>query len=439
MFLTNKYITCLLLFIQALSARPTPTQTCTLTCNSNCITCVEIDDTNLVTLDVSACKNDPLSWMACGECTAMESCDGSPEGIKCNEVLRASYYVSPASLESGFITVQVHDGKIAGNVDCDDEHEVCYGGSGTSCGTISGVCNFDIPLSSCPPAQPVEAPAPSPSGGDFYGDEQSIPCSSDSDCLSLPCGQGKCLEGSCTIVVLPEGTVCREAVDLCDEAEVCNGFTPFCPFEDAKKSGTICRYAVDLCDADDVCDGINDACFDQKQPAGTVCRPTQYGTDGTTCDVPETCSGVDNECPSDAFSPQGTVCRDTQDLCDVADTCSGDSVACPSDLRNDHAITMKCANTCYLCGASPSELTTNRGGSSMLGGCTIGKCREFVVLPWPECEHTCANAVCDNNRGLSNIAHYSCDKNNGQWRCMDKTDIIPGTDFPLCPLWVLSG
>lgn len=454
MFLT-KFTTYLFLFMQACSARPVA-EPCTLTCDTTCVTCTSLDTNGLVTLDLSTCKDgNTLSWLACGSCASLNSCDGTVDGLKCNELTTVRYYVDPND-ESGILRVQIHDGRMAGNVDC--TQELCYGGSGNSCGAVSGVCNFEIPLSSCPPAD------------DFTGDEQSIVCTSDSDCLSLPCGEGKCITGFCEIVPSSSGTVCRVAGDLCDEPEVCNGVSPFCPMEDVKKPiGTICRAAVDLCDVEDTCDGVTDSCVDVKAasgtvcrpsvgacdvqdtcdgfsdtcqdvkvPGGTVCRPAVYGLDGTSCDIPESCSGIDNDCPSDEFRSAGYVCRSPQDACDVSDMCSGTSATCPEDLRNDYATSMKCANTCYTCGAVQSDFTQNKGGVSMLGGCTIGKCTQFVALAWPECVNTCANRICDNYRGLSNIAHYTCDKNNGKWVCADKTDISSSTSFPICPPWYSS-
>lgn len=427
MFLTN-YL--LYLFILSTNSRPVPSSTCTLTCDTTCIQCTDFDvSSGIVSLDVSSCKGSSLSWLACADCQSMNECDGTPENMKCNSVTSVSYYVNP---NQETIHVQVHDGVMAGNVDCDQEQ--CFGGSGTSCGTISGVCNFEIPISTCP----INDAKPSPSPDDGY-DEQSIPCTSDDECISAPCGQGVCVSGFCSILTLPQGTVCRPAIDLCDADDVCDGLSIFCPDEDMKQpNGTVCRASLGLCDIDDTCDGVSDTCSDIKKSNETVCRPAIVGVDGTTCDAPEMCSGLDNDCPNDEFLPANTTCRSRQDLCDVPDTCSGITSACPSDLRKDHAISMKCGDTCYTCGALPSEYTRNRGGASMLGGCTIGKCAKFVALPWPECEYTCATSMCDNNRELSNIAHYNCNKNDGIWGCTDKTDIAASIDIPLCPFWLVG-
>src|SRR4029453_10198799 len=49
------------------------------------------------------------------------------------------------------------------------------------------------------------------------------------------------------------------------------------------------------------------------------------------CDVAESCDGVSNACPADAFAPATTVCRPPANPCDVAENCTGSSVSCPAD------------------------------------------------------------------------------------------------------------
>ena len=57
-----------------------------------------------------------------------------------------------------------------------------------------------------------------------------------------------------------------------------------------------------------------------------VCR----GSAGI-CDVAETCDGITDNCPADAFQPASTVCRASADTCDIAENCTGSSAACPAD------------------------------------------------------------------------------------------------------------
>lgn len=427
----NKLFTTYLLFNTYLfNARPV-VPAC-LTCETDCVKCTglqSIDGANLVTLDMSSCKNgDTMSWMCCQSCNEIDTCDGSVNGLKCDELTQVSYFVDPSV---DVLTVQVHDGRLAGDVDCSAGG--CCGGSGTSCGTVSGVCNFAIDLSSCPRDE-------GEGGGEVeQGDVvDPIQCFRDDQCSAPPCGVASCVNNQCVTVPKPQNTICRAAADVCDQPEVCDGSSLFCPLEDVKYgSETVCRPSAGVCDVAETCDGVSDGCgLDVKRGSETVCRPAVMGTDGTTCDIAEVCDGVEDTCPLDRFKGLGDVCRPSADPCDVADVCSGTSSACPSNLRNDYATTFKCANTCYLCGVEPTEIAKNKGGASMLGECTFGKCDEYVVLPWPECENQCVNRLCPNNRGLSNIAHYKCNEDTGSWSCMDKTDVGSSTPMPVCPFWM---
>src|SRR5438093_577621 len=60
--------------------------------------------------------------------------------------------------------------------------------------------------------------------------------------------------------------------------------------------------------------------------AGLVCRSS-----AGPCDVTETCTGADGNCPADAFQPSNFQCRPETGACDVAETCSGSGPACPAD------------------------------------------------------------------------------------------------------------
>jgi len=105
------------------------------------------------------------------------------------------------------------------------------------------------------------------------------------------------------------------------------------------------------------CDGLSNDCpADAFQPATVACRPAAgvcdvaESCDGTSaacpadakgtavcraaagvCDVAESCDGVHDDCPADAVQPAGSVCRAAADVCDLAETCDGSAVACPPD------------------------------------------------------------------------------------------------------------
>eukprot|EP00756_Hemistasia_phaeocysticola_P059794 Hpha_TRINITY_DN3673_c0_g1::TRINITY_DN3673_c0_g1_i1::g.983::m.983 len=234
--------------------------------------------------------------------------------------------------------------------------------------------------------------------------------------------------------------VCRTVVSAadgttCDLPESCDGTNNDCP-KDLFINGNVCRPSIGLCDEVETCSGTSNACpLDAKKPAETVCRAAVRGTDGTTCDATETCDGTSNECPEDDYLPAGTGCRAAADACDVADTCAGGtSKTCPADLRKDHGYIGKCAKACYVCAIDPAVIVLGNGRAYNLGGCGIGKCDNFVALPWPSCVSQCLPQKCENNRGLSNAGVHTCQKADGSWKCDYKVeggDVANGH----CPLW----
>src|SRR5262249_46462226 len=44
------------------------------------------------------------------------------------------------------------------------------------------------------------------------------------------------------------------------------------------------------------------------------------------------CDGVHDACPSDGFASASRVCRAVSDVCDVAETCTGGNADCPADV-----------------------------------------------------------------------------------------------------------
>ncbi|MGB8294590.1 MAG: fibronectin type III domain-containing protein [Polyangia bacterium] len=62
---------------------------------------------------------------------------------------------------------------------------------------------------------------------------------------------------------------------------------------------------------------------------GTLCRKA-----AGACDVAESCTGTDPNCPADGMVPPGTTCRPSIDSnqCDPDEVCTGTSVSCPTDV-----------------------------------------------------------------------------------------------------------
>lgn len=97
----------------------------------------------------------------------------------------------------------------------------------------------------------------------------------DGFCCNVACNQGcaRCdlpgREGICT--PLDAGTTCREASNLCDAAEVCDGLSAACPADRFAGAGTSCGSTDStLCDAPDSCDGFGN-CDANFEPFDTAC------------------------------------------------------------------------------------------------------------------------------------------------------------------------
>jgi hypothetical protein len=87
----------------------------------------------------------------------------------------------------------------------------------------------------------------------------------------------------------------------------------------------LCRAAAGVCDVAESCDGVADTCpADAFAPASTVCRPA-----ATSCDLPESCTGTSASCPADTGQPDS----DGDSVCDALDNC--DSTPNPSQTDAD--------------------------------------------------------------------------------------------------------
>lgn len=112
------------------------------------------------------------------------------------------------------------------------------------------------------------------------------------------------------LVMPPKLVRCLSRFCLCDRPSVfCvplgNGVSPQCPPDNASSASTVCRAAVDACDQTEYCNGASTSCpADQKVAAGTVCRNAL-----SACDISETCNGVSNACPADSFRSSSQICR----------------------------------------------------------------------------------------------------------------------------------
>lgn len=110
-----------------------------------------------------------------------------------------------------------------------------------------------------------------------------------------PCTDDLRVGDACEHRPAPAGTTCREAVGVCDEAEVCDGVSDVCPEDRYTQRGEVCRGSEGRCDIADVCTGLSPECpEDQVMRAGRLCRDAVQGPDGD-----EVCDGVSKACPAD--------------------------------------------------------------------------------------------------------------------------------------------
>jgi len=94
---------------------------------------------------------------------------------------------------------------------------------------------------------------------------------------------------------------------------------------------TLSDAAQDECNDNKPCtvdspDGAG-GCTHVAGNAGATCRAS-----AGDCDVEETCTGSDVECPTDELADATVECRASTGTCDPAETCAGDSADCPTDV-----------------------------------------------------------------------------------------------------------
>jgi hypothetical protein len=211
----------------------------------------------------------------------------------------------------------------------------------------------------------------------------------DGFCCNVACNQGcaRCdlpgREGICT--PLDAGTTCREASNLCDAAEVCDGLSAACPADRFAGAGTSCGSTDStLCDAPDSCDGFGN-CDANFEPFDTACG----GGDGA-CLLGERCDGF-GVCASAGQKPAGTLCGDaTSSACDAPDSCNSSGECLPNFAPD----TAPCGDP----GSSACDAPDRCDG---LGGC--------------EDRHVPAGASCGNPDGSECDTPDTCD---GEGACL---------------------
>ncbi len=242
-------------------------------------------------------------------------------------------------------------------------------------------------------------------------------CTTNADCNdNNPCTVDACNTGIgfCTHIAGNQGTQCRGPAGVCDEAEVCDGDSPFCPADGFAQIGT-CRNATDLCDVAESCDGSGPDCpADGVAQQGTPCRP-----DGGQCDVGEVCDGNSKVCPADGFEPNNTPCSDGSE-CTTGDLCTGGvCVGGPAPDCEDNNVCTD--DTCNPSTPGGCEHTNNSAPCSDGSECTTGDAcsgGSCVGGPAPDCED---NNVCTDD-SCNPSTPGGCVNTNNSAPCDDSSD-----------------
>jgi cysteine-rich repeat protein len=209
-----------------------------------------------------------------------------------------------------------------GDLDCLDDGNPCNGGeycelsvhecdhrdplaNGTVCGTsprricLSGSCQYSI----CGDGY-VDGGASPPEECDDLNTVEEDGC--DNDCTYSCHSDSECDDGhDCT-------------GDACDtiSTHTCSNFL--------LSSSSICRASAGYCDVSESCTGTDPDCPpDSLRSPLFVCRAAV-----DECDVEELCTGTSTSCPMNAFAAPGTPCDDGDtsthtDQCDGYGTCAG--------------------------------------------------------------------------------------------------------------------
>jgi hypothetical protein len=135
--------------------------------------------------------------------------------------------------------------------------------------------------------------------------------------------------------------------------------------------------------------------------------------------VAESCDGVGNNCPDDAFKPSTEVCRPSAGVCDLAEQCTGSAAACPADAKS----TAECRGSLGEC--DPAEVCN---GSS--DGCP-GDLRTPAEIACSPDSNECTIDQCDGSSPL--CTHDEIRPDCGSESCTNGTNTPPTVEYPTGP------
>jgi Galactose oxidase, central domain len=327
-------------------------------------------------------------------CDAAETCDGvslfcpadalKPSGTVCrtgsgdlcdpDEACTGSSVACPADTVAPSTTVCN-----PGSGDVCDPDEKCTGVAGQACPSDTVAPNTTVCRTGsgdvCDPDELCTGVAGQACPADTFKNSSFV-CRTGSGDLCDPdelC-PGVADQGCPADTVAPSGTVCNPGSgDQCDPDEVCSGTAgEACPADTFKNSSFVCRTGSgDLCDPDELCPGVaNAACpADTVALGGTTCRPA-----AGVCDKAEACTGVAGAaCPTDAKKGAETTCRAAAPQCDIAEVCNGASNDCPADAFEPDGTGCIDSDICTLSDTCQAGICTS--GATPNPACSGGICQ----------------------------------------------------------------
>jgi hypothetical protein len=134
------------------------------------------------------------------------------------------------------------------------------------------------------------------------------------------------------------------------------------------------------------------------------------------CDIAETCTGVSQVCPADAFKPSTTICRPAASDCDVAEMCMGTSGVCPIDKTALCDDGDACTDdVCETVGCTYTALPTDEPAGV---ACSADNASSLLSAPpAPECIGRCANILDQKLRKIGELIMEAPTATNRD-RCM---------------------
>ncbi len=360
-----------------------------------------------------------------GDCDVAESCTGTgaacpADGFEPSTLLcRASVGVcDPAEHCTGSSATCSADAKEPTTTICRAAADLCD--AAEQCDGVGDDCPADGFASAATVCRPAAGECDTPDTCTGSGpacpaadqkDVAGTPCTDDGN----PCTADECdgVGDLCTHPAGNLGALCRAVAGVCDAPEVCDGANTSCPADSVAGAFVECRASAGECDPAETCDGAGVNCpADAKSATDTPCTD-----DGNACSR-DVCNGSGNACTHPAGNA-GATCRPVAGECDVAETCSGSNLNCPADgfLSNNTACTDD-GNPCTRdkCNGSGPLCTHPAGNANAVcrpsaGVCDVVELCDGANATCPVDAVAAASVECRADAGQCDVAEH-CDGGN---------------------------